>query len=195
MVFTGRLTEFQVIGRHLPTETNATPKLYRMRIFAPNTTVAKSRFWYFLQKLRKVKKANGEIVSLNIVCEINVFISTESQPGLRPVRSTRNDHRRSRTSAFGSAMILAPALTTCTRNTGKCQERTPLRRSTKTWPLVTALASDLFMYICRSFAPRIMLKFTDSQSRRARENRGCQTTLHEATSPEEFEISSATSCS
>ncbi|KAI4155705.1 MAG: hypothetical protein LQ340_000820 [Diploschistes diacapsis] len=62
MVFTGRLTEFQVIGRHLPTETNATPKLYRMRIFAPNTTVAKSRFWYFLQKLRKVKKANGEII-------------------------------------------------------------------------------------------------------------------------------------
>ena len=36
-----------------------------MRIFAPNTVVAKSRFWYFLQKLRKVKKANGEIISLN----------------------------------------------------------------------------------------------------------------------------------
>ena len=56
-----------MIGRHLPTESNPTPKLYRMRIFAPNTTVAKSRFWYFLQKLRKVKKANGEIVTLNVV--------------------------------------------------------------------------------------------------------------------------------
>lgn len=66
--FPGRLTEYQVIGRHLPTETNPTPKLYRMRIFAPNTVVAKSRFWYFLMKLRKVKKANGEIVSLNVVC-------------------------------------------------------------------------------------------------------------------------------
>src|SRR5271155_4268947 len=64
---TGRLTEYQVIGRHLPTETNRTPMLYRMRIFAPNTVVAKSRFWYFLMKLRKVKKANGEIVSLNVV--------------------------------------------------------------------------------------------------------------------------------
>lgn len=64
---TGRLNEYQVIGRHLPTETNPTPKLYRMRIFAPNTVVAKSRFWYFLMKLRKVKKANGEIVSLNVV--------------------------------------------------------------------------------------------------------------------------------
>lgn len=66
---TGRLTEYQVIGRHLPTETNPTPKLYRMRIFAPNTVVAKSRFWYFLMKLRKVKKSNGEIVSLNVIHE------------------------------------------------------------------------------------------------------------------------------
>ena len=65
---TGRLTEYQVIGRHLPSEANPAPKLYRMRIFAPNTVVAKSRFWYFLMKLRKVKKANGEIVSLNVVC-------------------------------------------------------------------------------------------------------------------------------
>jgi large subunit ribosomal protein L18Ae len=39
-----------------------------MRIFAPNEVVAKSRFWYFLGKLRKIKKANGEIVSVNQVC-------------------------------------------------------------------------------------------------------------------------------
>lgn len=38
-----------------------------MRIFAPNEVVAKSRFWYFLGKLRKIKKANGEIVTLNVV--------------------------------------------------------------------------------------------------------------------------------
>jgi large subunit ribosomal protein L18Ae len=38
-----------------------------MRIFAPNEVVAKSRFWYFLGKLRKIKKANGEIVSVNQV--------------------------------------------------------------------------------------------------------------------------------
>lgn len=65
---TGRdLTEYQVIGRHLPTDANPTPKLYRMRIFAINDVVAKSRFWYFLAKLRKVKKANGEIVNLTKV--------------------------------------------------------------------------------------------------------------------------------
>ncbi|KAH0606646.1 uncharacterized protein H6S33_003480 [Morchella sextelata] len=66
---TGRLQEYQVIGRKLPSEADQTPKLYRMRLFAPNTVVAKSRFWYFLKKLRKVKKTNGEIVSLNEIHE------------------------------------------------------------------------------------------------------------------------------
>ncbi|KGK35809.1 hypothetical protein JL09_g5041, partial [Pichia kudriavzevii] len=60
-----RLREYQVIGRRLPTETVPEPKLFRMRIFAPNDVVAKSRYWYFLQKLHKVKKASGEIVALN----------------------------------------------------------------------------------------------------------------------------------
>ncbi|KAG9667456.1 hypothetical protein KCU95_g14479, partial [Aureobasidium melanogenum] len=59
----GRLQEYQVVGRLLPTDANPTPKLYRMRVFAPNEVVAKSRFWYFLSQLRKVKKANGEIVT------------------------------------------------------------------------------------------------------------------------------------
>jgi len=43
------LQEYQVVGRHLPTEAEPTPKIYRMRIFAPNEVVAKSRFWYFLR--------------------------------------------------------------------------------------------------------------------------------------------------
>ncbi|KAI4783858.1 ribosomal protein L18ae [Aureobasidium sp. EXF-8845] len=66
---TARLQEYQVVGRLLPTEANPTPKLYRMRVFAPNEVVAKSRFWYFLSQLRKVKKANGEIVTLNQIHE------------------------------------------------------------------------------------------------------------------------------
>jgi len=65
----GRLSEYQVIGRKLPSDADPTPKLYRMRLFAPNTVVAKSRFWYFLKKLRKVKKSAGEIVSLNVIHE------------------------------------------------------------------------------------------------------------------------------
>lgn len=63
------MKEYQVIGRHLPTEAQPEPKLYRMRIFAPNEIIAKSRFWYFLTRLRRVKKANGEIVSLSEISE------------------------------------------------------------------------------------------------------------------------------
>ena len=61
--------EYQVIGRRLPTESVPEPKLFRMRIFASNEVIAKSRYWYFLQKLHKVKKASGEIVSINQINE------------------------------------------------------------------------------------------------------------------------------
>ena len=54
-----------------------------MRIFAPNDVIAKSRFWYFLAKLRKIKKANGEIVSLNKVCEV---VTSSVKLGNRPCR-------------------------------------------------------------------------------------------------------------
>jgi large subunit ribosomal protein L18Ae len=66
------LQEFQVVGRHLPTDSDPTPKIYRMRIFAPNEVVAKSRFWYFLRQLKKVKKANGEIIGVNVVCSLSL---------------------------------------------------------------------------------------------------------------------------
>ena len=42
--------------------------LFRMKIFAPNHVIAKSRFWYFLRQLRKFKKTTGEIVSCEQGC-------------------------------------------------------------------------------------------------------------------------------
>merc|ERR1712014_69507 len=65
----GALREYQVVGRKLPSEQEPEPKLYRMRIFAPNDVVAKSRFWYYLRKLRKAKKAAGELVAVNLISE------------------------------------------------------------------------------------------------------------------------------
>eukprot|EP01126_Amoeba_proteus_P043106 TRINITY_DN470_c0_g2_i14.p1 TRINITY_DN470_c0_g2~~TRINITY_DN470_c0_g2_i14.p1 ORF type:complete len:177 (-),score=2.73 TRINITY_DN470_c0_g2_i14:1-531(-) len=59
------MREYQVVGRRKPTEKDMRPPIYRMRIFAPNEVVAKSRFWYFLRSLKKLKKANGEILRLN----------------------------------------------------------------------------------------------------------------------------------
>ncbi|KAJ1343395.1 hypothetical protein BSLG_001985 [Batrachochytrium salamandrivorans] len=52
------LNEFQVVGRRLPTEKEPVPKLYRMRIFARNEVVAKSRFWYFLKQIFEKKPRN-----------------------------------------------------------------------------------------------------------------------------------------
>eukprot|EP00088_Acartia_fossae_P045168 TRINITY_DN483_c0_g1_i1.p1 TRINITY_DN483_c0_g1~~TRINITY_DN483_c0_g1_i1.p1 ORF type:complete len:177 (-),score=41.44 TRINITY_DN483_c0_g1_i1:174-704(-) len=65
----GTLKEFTVVGRKLPTETEPVTPLYRMRIFATDPVVAKSRFWYFLRQLRKFKKTTGEIVSCEEVKE------------------------------------------------------------------------------------------------------------------------------
>lgn len=67
------MKEYQVIGRKLPSEKDDSPKLYRMRVFAPNEVVAKSRFWYYLRKLRKVKKAAGELVAIN---EVRVLLGS-----------------------------------------------------------------------------------------------------------------------
>ncbi|KAG6072106.1 60S ribosomal protein L20A [Claviceps sp. LM220 group G6] len=75
LAFAGRLQEYEVVGRHLPTEANPTPDMYRMTIFAPNETVAKSRFWYFLRGLRKVKKATGEIVSIKTVSGSETYVA------------------------------------------------------------------------------------------------------------------------
>merc|ERR1712146_371290 len=44
-------------------------KVYRMKIFAKNKVVARSRFWYFIGRLCRVKKANGQIISVNQIFE------------------------------------------------------------------------------------------------------------------------------
>jgi len=82
----GRISEYLVIGRHLPTEREPVPTLYRMRIFAKNETIAKSRFWYFVRQLRKMKKATGEIVTVNKVCMERSEFVTNVRLRRRPLR-------------------------------------------------------------------------------------------------------------
>lgn len=50
-----------------------------MRIFAPNHVVAKSRFWYFVSQLRKMKKASGETVYCGLVGVRTTHTSTVQQ--------------------------------------------------------------------------------------------------------------------
>merc|ERR1711890_155053 len=41
------------------------------RIFAPDVVAAKSRFWYYMKKLKKLKKSVGEIVQCSEIFEKN----------------------------------------------------------------------------------------------------------------------------
>ena len=72
-------SQYQVVGRFVPNakydEANPQCKVYRMNLFAKNKVVARSRFWYFMGRLCRVKKANGQIVSVNQVrlCRCRLF--------------------------------------------------------------------------------------------------------------------------
>ncbi|KAL8228798.1 hypothetical protein R6Q57_013698 [Mikania cordata] len=63
--------QFQVVGRGLPTESDEHPKIYRMKLWATNEVRAKSKFWYYLRKLKKVKKSNGQMLAINEIFEKN----------------------------------------------------------------------------------------------------------------------------
>ncbi|KAI4331126.1 hypothetical protein MLD38_029343 [Melastoma candidum] len=63
--------QYQVVGRALPTESDQHPKIYRMKLWATNEVRAKSKFWYFLRKLKKVKKSNGQVLAINEIFEKN----------------------------------------------------------------------------------------------------------------------------
>merc|ERR1712224_1132282 len=60
-----RMHQYQIVGRAAPTPKNPTPKIYRMRLFAKNVVLAKSRFWYFMKKLNKAKRSGGELLAVN----------------------------------------------------------------------------------------------------------------------------------
>merc|ERR1711970_1357680 len=114
MKLEGQLKEFSVVGRKLPSEDVSTPPLYKMRIFAPNAIVAKSRFWYFLSQLRKVKKSNGEIISITRVQEkdprsvknVGIWLRYDSRS------ATHNMYREYRD------LTVASAVTQCYRDMG-----------------------------------------------------------------------------
>lgn len=62
-----QLKEYKVVGRRIPTERDKSPTLYRMRVFATEEVSARSRFWYFMKKLKKIKKTAGEICYCGVV--------------------------------------------------------------------------------------------------------------------------------
>merc|ERR1712010_255868 len=61
--------QYEVIGRRTPTENDPEPKAYRIKLFCKNETQARSRFWYFIRKLVKMKKASAQILSCREIFE------------------------------------------------------------------------------------------------------------------------------
>ncbi|KAK7896754.1 hypothetical protein WMY93_022079 [Mugilogobius chulae] len=106
MKASGTLREYKVIGRLLPSAKNPAPPLYRMRIFAPNHVVAKSRFWYFVSQLRKMKKASGETVYCGLVKNFGIWLRYDSRSG------THNMYREYRD------LTTSGAVTQCYRDMG-----------------------------------------------------------------------------
>jgi len=62
---------YQVIGRKAPTAAEPDPPVYRMKLFAPNEVLARSRFWYYMHQYRKMKKTTGEVLDVNEIREKN----------------------------------------------------------------------------------------------------------------------------
>merc|ERR1712146_440124 len=58
-----------VIGRRVPSKNDPEPKAYRIKLFTKSETHARSRFWYFIRRLVKMKKANAEILSIREIFE------------------------------------------------------------------------------------------------------------------------------
>lgn len=97
---------YQVVGRKAPTANDENPPAYRMKLFAPNEVMAKSRFWYFMHQMRKMKKTTGEILDVNEITEKNdryvknfgIWIKYNSRSG------THNMYREYRDVTLNSAI-------------------------------------------------------------------------------------------
>ncbi|XP_021822082.1 uncharacterized protein LOC110763579 isoform X2 [Prunus avium] len=60
--------QYQVVGRKLPMASDEHPKIYRMKLWATNEVRAKSKFWYFLRKLKRSRRAMAKCLPLMSQC-------------------------------------------------------------------------------------------------------------------------------
>jgi len=57
-----KMHHYEIVGRAAPTQKNPVPKIFKMKIFAKNQVLARSKFWYFMKKINKAKKSGGEVL-------------------------------------------------------------------------------------------------------------------------------------
>jgi large subunit ribosomal protein L18Ae len=94
---------FEITGRM---KDDPKAKIYRMKIFSANSVVARSRFWYYISLMKRVKRANGEIISVHEIFEKNanyiknfgMWIRYDSRSG------THNMYKEYRATSLNSAV-------------------------------------------------------------------------------------------
>ena len=57
-----RVHQYEIAGRAAPTPKNPVPQIFKMKLFAKNQVLARSKFWYFMKKINRAKKSGGEIL-------------------------------------------------------------------------------------------------------------------------------------
>merc|ERR1719240_2139041 len=57
-----RVHQYELVGRAAPTQKNPVPKIYKLKLFAKNPVIARSKFWYFMKKINKAKRSGGQIL-------------------------------------------------------------------------------------------------------------------------------------
>mmetsp|Transcript_1273 Transcript_1273/g.1951 ORF Transcript_1273/g.1951 Transcript_1273/m.1951 type:complete len:180 (-) Transcript_1273:84-623(-) len=69
--------QYQIVGRAQPTKKQPEPKIYRMKLFAKNAVIARSKFWYFMKKLTKAKKTGGELLAMNEIRDAKPMVAKQ----------------------------------------------------------------------------------------------------------------------
>merc|ERR1712118_315538 len=64
-----------IVGRLIPAYENDVHSLHRMKIWATDALRARSKFWVFMRKLRKIQKAKGHIISCQEIFERKPTVS------------------------------------------------------------------------------------------------------------------------
>lgn len=53
---------YELAGRAAPTEKIPVPKIFKMKLFAKNPVIARSKFWYFMKRINCAKRSGGQIL-------------------------------------------------------------------------------------------------------------------------------------
>jgi large subunit ribosomal protein L18Ae len=59
-----RMHQYEIAGRAAPTEKIPVPKIFKMKLFAKNAVLARSKFWYFMKRINCAKRSGGQILRM-----------------------------------------------------------------------------------------------------------------------------------